>query len=252
MSMSRYFKALCWFIAGSKSQRRRVRLECARIAASLFGDFPIGEDHKLWLKDKTFRKKFAELSPLSPYSEERKWTLREFASFVQNVPGSMAECGCFEGGSAYFLAQANPQVKLHLFDSFEGLSTPTEMDNPKDETIPKWEQGDLSASESKTRRVLSQFKNVVYHKGWIPDKFHEVIDEQFRLLHIDVDLYQPTFDSLEFFYPKVSKGGVIILDDYGFSTCPGAFQATMDYIEENEIPEHIITLTTGQGIIIKK
>jgi len=252
MNLARYHKAFWWFIAGSKPQRRRIKLECARFAASIFGDFPIGEDHKIWLQDKSFRRKFKELSPLSPYSEERKWTLREFARFVKNIPGNIAECGCFDGGSAYFLAQVAPNVKIHLFDSFEGLSAPGNNDIPDDKTISQWKQGDLSTSESKARRILTEFDNIIYHKGWIPSKFNEVDNENFKLLHIDVDLYQPTFDSLDFFYPRMNKGGVIILDDYGFSTCPGAFKATKDYIVKKNISEQVILLTTGQGIIIKE
>jgi len=248
-TLLRYLKALYWFIAGNQAQKRRVRQECARIAASLFGDYPIGDDYKLWLEDIEFRKKFKELSPVSPYSEERKWTLREYTRYVQNIPGSMAECGCYQGASAYFMAKELPFVPLHLFDSFEGLSQPGNLDIPVRQDNRTWKKGDMSASEEITRQTLKDFSNVYFHKGWIPEKFHKVANEKFRLVHIDVDLYQPTKESLSFFYPRMNGKGVIILDDYGSTLCPGAYKAVNEFIEGNKL--RVLHLTTMQGIIIK-
>ncbi len=248
-SLRRLNKALYWLLFGSPAQRRRVRQECARLAASLFGDFPIGDDYKLWLEDKEFRQKFKELSPISPYSLERKWTLREFAKYVSPLPGSMAECGCYQGASAYFMAKENPGVALHLFDSFEGLSDPQQVDVPIRADNRGWKRGDMSASEEIARKNLQEFSNIIFHKGWIPEKFHLVQNEQFKLVHIDVDLYQPTKDSLHFFYPKMIDNGIIVLDDYGSTICPGAFKASSEFSKENNLK--IIHLSTMQGIIIK-
>lgn len=249
--INRVIKAFSWLLFGNAVEKRRVRLELARITVSLFGDFPMGDDYKLWLEDKKFRDKFNELSPLSPYSMERKWTLREFSRYVSNIPGAMAECGCFDGTSAFFLAQENPDVPLHLFDSFEGLSVPDERDLPLKENERAWQKGDLSISEKVARDRLKDFQNVHFHKGWIPDKFPAVNNETFRLVHIDVDLYQPTMDSLKFFYPRLNLSGIIVLDDYGFTTCPGAYKAVEAFLSENKLPQHLIMLTTGQAILFK-
>ena len=241
-------KAIYWFLFGDPAQRRRVRLECARIAMSLFGDFSLGDDYKLWLEDKQFRLKFKELSPISPYSEERKWTLREFARYALDIPGSMAECGCYQGASAYFMAGANPDVPLHLFDSFEGLSQPDKNDITARKDKRTWEKGDLSSPEKIARQTLKAFQNVHFHKGWIPERFREVAEEKFSLVHIDVDLYKPTIDSLSFFYPRMSHKGIIILDDYGSSICPGAHKAADEFMADKS--EYIIHLSTMQGVII--
>lgn len=64
-----------------------------------------------------------------------------------------------------------------------------------------------------------------------------------------MDLYQPTLDSLEFFYPRMSPGGRILLDDHGLTTCPGATRAAQGYMADR--PESIIQLTTGQAFIVK-
>lgn len=72
----------------------------------------------------------------------------------------------------------------------------------------------------------------------------------FCFVHIDVDLYQPTYDSLAFFYERTSSGGIILCDDYGFITCPGA-KAAMDSFFLNKL-ERIVCLPTGQGFVVKK
>ena len=239
---------LGWLLFGSAWQRRRARQECARALAGLFGDFPISEDHKLWRTDREFLADYHRLSPRNPYSQDRKYTLRELARFTRRVPGVMAECGCYEGASAYFLARERPRTPLHLFDSFAGLSEAGEHDRRPDEAHFEWRSGVLSASEDTVRGVLREFPLVAIHKGWIPERFAEVAGERFSLVHIDVDLYQPTLDSLRFFYPRMSPGGVIVLDDYGFTSCPGATRAVEEFMTGK--PEHVLHLPTGQGVII--
>ena len=108
----------------------------------------------------------------------------------------------------------------------------------------------MASDEAIIRDTLRDFDYVVYHKGWIPEKFHEVEDRRFSFIHIDVDLYQPTLNSLAFFYPRTTLGGIILSDDYGFITCPGQKRA-MDLFFSDK-PEEIVALPTGQGFIIKK
>lgn len=249
-SLKRILKAFYWLILGNKAQKRRVKQELARITAQCLGGFVVGEDHKLWLKDREFIDTCKRLSPGNYYSQERKFMLRELVRYVRNLEGAMAECGCYEGASAYFMARELPGIPLHLFDSFEGLSTPSEIDKPaKDDQLP-WQEGDLRTSLETLQNNLAEFDNVYIHKGWIPECLNVVAGEKFRFLHIDVDLYQPTYDSLVFFYPRMIPGGIIILDDFGFENCQGAYKATMDFMESK--PEMIVHSPTGQGIIIKE
>ena len=98
--------------------------------------------------------------------------------------------------------------------------------------------------------LLSGFKSIHYYKGWIPVRFHEVAELKFSFVHIDVDLYQPTKDSIEFFYNKLSRGGILLSDDYGSVWCPGAKLAFDEFLQDK--PEQIILLTTGQAFLIKK
>jgi hypothetical protein len=147
------------------------------------------------------------------------------------------------------MAEASTRGTLRLFDSFEGISQPDARDVASDAEIMPWSEGDLSASESLVRQNLVQFKNVEYYKGWIPTRFDEVAGRSFRVVHIDVDLYQPTRDSLEFFYPRLVIGGTIVMDDYGLMTCPGARQAADEFAGANDLD--ILELPTGQGIITR-
>lgn len=219
----------------------------ARIAASVFGDFPISEDHKAWREDRPFLADCRRLSPGSPYSEDRKWTLREYARQVDPLPGDMAECGCYQGASAVFMLQASSHGTLFLFDSFQGLSEPDSHDAQDKEGVRNWEAGDMESSEAALRRNLDSFDGFVVLPGWIPERFNDIADNRFRLVHVDVDLYQPTRDSLEFFYPRLVEGGVIVMDDYGFLTCPGAKRAADEFAAS--IGKRVLHLPTGQGVI---
>lgn len=227
-----------------------MRHECARLAASIFGDFPVSDDYKLWREDQEFLENFRRLSPDNYFSEDRKYALRELARSTKNMEGSIAECGCYEGASSWFIAEALPGVPFYIFDSFEGLSEPGKKDLMQGNNYQNWNRGDMGSNESVLRDNLKEYENIHIYKGWIPERFNEVINDRFRFVHIDLDLYDPTYASLEFFYPRMKSGGIIVLDDYGSTKCPGAFNAIIDYMKDK--PEYIIHLPTAQGVIIKR
>ncbi len=244
----RFFKGLKAILFGPVVLRRRALLELTRILSGALGGYYVGEDYKIWLHDTGFVRKFRELSPCNEFSMERKYNLREFARSVVGLEGAVAECGCYVGVSAWFMASVIGGADFYLFDSFEGLSEPSSKDSAP-EGLPQWKKGDLITTEGELRRNLSEFDNIHIFKGWIPERFKEVVGCEFKLVHIDVDLYQPTLDSLAFFYPRLVSGGVIVMDDYGFANCPGAYDAANYFMQDK--PEAIIHLTTGQGVIIK-
>lgn len=247
--LQRVVRAAQWLLFGSAAQRRRVRQEMARSAAGLFGDFPLSDDYKVWREDKAFLADYKRLSPNNPYSQDRKWTLREFVRLSNHLPGDMAECGCYQGATAFFMLQASTNGMLFLFDSFQGISKPERRDtNPQIDVMP-WQEGDLRSNEAILLNNLTGFDQVHVMPGWIPERFPEVASRQFRIVHIDVDLYQPTRDSLEFFYPRLVPGGIIVMDDYGLLTCPGAKLAADEYAALVNV--RILHLPTGQGVVIR-
>lgn len=134
----------------------------------------------------------------------------------------------------------------HIFDSFEGLSAPESHDGDH------WVRGDLAVGTEVVERFLSPYvrgTDYKMYKGWIPDRFAEVSDMSFSFVHIDVDLYQPTYDSIHFFYPRLNTGAILLCDDYGFSTCPGATKAIDSFLLDKR--EKMLCLPDGGGFFIK-
>ncbi len=250
LTAKRAAKGLWWLVVGPPDRRRRIRHALAGRAARIFGDFPIGDDHMLWRRDEEFLGDFKRLVPDYPYAEERKYLLRELARYTRGLSGCLAECGVLEGASAYFLAKARPDAVIHLFDRFEGLPAPAEQDAVADRWVFRWQPGDFRARLDVLNRNLAGLHNVRVHHGDIPEVLQCVSEERFCLVHIDVDLYRPTLYSLRFFYPRMVPGGVIVCDDYGFATCPGAHRAVREFMEGK--PEYVIHAPTGQGIVFRR
>ncbi len=211
-------------------------------------DAKLSEHGRSFFFDREFIEDYERFDRENYRSFDRKFALKELLNFAMLQKGNVAECGVFRGASAYFLAQAiireGADRTLHLFNSFEGLSEPQALDGTH------WTKGDLSCGRSDVEAELAPVSSVIQiHPGWIPSKFGEVGNEQFCFVHVDVDLYQPTRDAIEFFYFRLVPGGVLVCDDYGFETCPGARRAMDEFF--NKCSEPIIHLPTGQGVVIK-
>jgi len=201
---------------------------------------------------------FWDVWKASPYfgkqRPDRKFVLWSMARSTRNLPGDTAECGVLDGASSYLICSAHTDAgpaEHHVFDSFEGLSAPRPEDRPGSAVAFEWAPGDLSVPIEKTMRKLSRFDNIRYYKGWIPGRFDKVSSRHFSFVHVDVDLYQPTKDSLAFFYPRLVPGGILLCDDYGYHTCPGARKA-FDEFAATTPEQSVVHLPTGQGFIVKR
>lgn len=198
-----------------------------------------------WLHDSDFLE-YQQKYSVSPATAHRHLALSNLIQIVYDTDGNTAECGAYRGASSSLILSANerdnPQRTHHIFDSFQGLSVPGREDNSY------WSQGDLSASSEEIRQNLGD-RRYSLHRGWIPERFDDVADEEFCFVHIDVDLYQPTIDALRFFYPRLSIGGIIVCDDYGSSRCPGATRACDEFTEGHGLPA-FVGLPAGGGFMI--
>ena len=162
------------------------------------------------------------------------------------LDGMIAECGCFRGLSSFLLCST---LKLahggfdgsgyRIFDSFMGLSEPRPEDAIAD-TDPDAEEirgtaraGRLAAPLDHVKAALSPFPRIEYFPGWIPQAFPNEPGARYRFVHVDVDLYQPTRDSLEYFFPRMVPGGIIVCDDYGW---PGARKAVEEFCARAGVP----------------
>lgn len=168
---------------------------------------------------------------------------------ARKLPGDTAECGVRYGKSSFFVLNALRDAERlhHLCDSFEGLSEPTHVDAETGGRRERWEAGDLAADEAIAREQLKDFPQCRFHRGWIPDCFAGLESRQFAMVHVDVDLYEPTLAAFEFFYPRLVPGAVMVCDDYGFTSCPGARRAVDEFFAGRaDVP---IELPSGQALI---
>ena len=221
--------------------------EIEKLAAALVPAEHLSEAQRSMFLDKEFREDFEKFAEGIYRSYDRKFLMREFARFAIREEGHFAECGVFKGASAYILAKelknAGSGKKLHLFDLFEGLSAPASIDGEH------WTKGDMLGRLDEVQNNLRDMAtHIIYHKGWIPEGFDKNAQDVFSFVHIDVDLHQPTLDSLAYFYPRMSRHGVILCDDYGFETCPGARKAFDDFFKSTG--DVVLHLPTGQGMVI--
>jgi len=158
------------------------------------------------------------------------------------VNGDIAEVGIYKGGSAKLICEAKGNKALHLFDTFEGLPDLCEMDDPK-----QFHRGQYLSSFENVKTYLERYPNVYFYKGFFPSTAESIKNKRFSFVNLDVDLYKTTLSCLEFFYPKMNTGGIIISHDY--IVVPGVTKAFDDFFEEK--PEPIIELSGSQCLIVK-
>jgi O-methyltransferase len=216
----------------------------AWLSARLRLSYLVTDYGKLWFEDEAFLAEYRRLVPGNDRSADRKYFLRSLLPLADGLAGDTAECGVYEGASSWFICEHfKGSGKEHLlFDSFEGLSEPAHIDGRY------WQPGDLRTVQARARSTLAGF-DVGFYPGWIPERFAEVENRRFCFVHVDVDLYCPTKASLEFFYPRTVPGGIILCDDHGFATCPGATRAMDEFMAGR--PEPIVRCPTGQPFIIR-
>lgn len=201
---------------------------------------------KTWLSDSDFFREYDRLMPADRRrSAERKYFLRSLLALADGLPGDTAECGVYTGASSWFICRHFEGAgKIHHgFDSFQGLPAPSAVDGDY------WRRGDATAGEEQARETLAGF-DVELYRGWIPERFGEIADRRFCFVHVDVDLYKPTRDSIEFFHPRLVPGGLMLFDDYGSGPqSPGAARAIDECLAGH--PEPLIQSPTAQAFILK-
>ncbi len=181
------------------------------------------------------------------------------------LQADVAECGCYMGHSSFLIASVLKHCdfdgRFHIFDSFEGLSDPVEEDlapiakGPDRAEIarqmnPKDGKRRFRCSLERVRRNLKEFDFISYYPGWIPTRFDEVAAKKFSFVNIDVDLYEPTIDCLNFFYPRLIPGGMMFVDDYGVSSWPGSARAVEKWLIDN--PTALALKIPLGGLVIVK
>lgn len=182
-------------------------------------------------------------------AHDRLYVLWQAVNNVRHLQGDVAEVGTYRGGSARFLACALERLglspPLHVFDTFEGHPSVIVPALDGEHTTGMF--ADTSFDE--VRNYLSPHANVVFHRGPFQETCVDVASRRFALAHIDVDIYESTVACLEFFWPRLLEGGVLVLDDYGFTTCRGLKTAVDAFVAATQCPAWY--MHTGQAVLSK-
>lgn len=188
----------------------------------------------------------ARVRPFTMTSIERVTGLAHAVRYLvrARIPGAMVECGVWKGGSvmavAFTLLELGEVRDIYLFDTFEGMTPPTE----RDITYAGVTAAELLASPTGRMRCdagMDQVRSAVASTGYPMDRVHLVpgrvedtlpdrAPEHLALLRLDTDFYDSTSHELAHLYPRLSAGGVLILDDYG--AWRGARQAVDEYFHD--------------------
>jgi O-methyltransferase len=90
---------------------------------------------------------------------------------------------------------------------------------------------------------------VSFHPGFFPSTAVPFEATSFCMAHIDVDIHGSVLDCCSFFYPRTVPGGILVFDDYGFRSCPGARQAVDEFFKTR--PARLLWLPTGQAVVVR-
>jgi O-methyltransferase len=164
----------------------------------------------------------------------------------ENINGAFAELGVYKGETAQMIHEMDPERKLYLFDTFQGFNNEDLLhENSNDEKFNTDNFADTSLETVK--KFVSGNDNVMYMPGYFPESAIHLNEQHFAFVHLDADLYKPTLAALNFFYPRLSAGGVILIHDYNH-TWPGLRKAVDEFL--TTIPESPLWISDWQGSIM--
>lgn len=208
-----------------------------------------------------------KVTPYSKTSPERICAMCEAVRYVSShgIPGDIVECGVWKGGSmmtaALVLLEMGDQSRgLHLFDTYEGMPPPGPFDvnahgvsaadqldqASKEDEESVWCVATLEEVESLLRGTGYDPEKMHFIKGLVEDTVPKHAPESISLLRLDTDWYESTRHELVHLYPRVSPGGVLIIDDYGH--WDGARKAVDEYFAETR-SEILLNRTDSSGRI---
>jgi O-methyltransferase len=168
---------------------------------------------------------------------------------ARGVPGDLIETGAWRGGATIFMrgalaALGDTNRCVLVADSFEGLPRPDEVRYPADAGDEHFTFDELAVSLEEVKANFERYgfldERVKFLKGWFKDTLPGAPIDQLAILRLDGDLYESTMDALVALYPKLSVGGYVIVDDYGYvDACRAAVE---DYRRANGITDEVIPI----------
>jgi O-methyltransferase len=175
--------------------------------------------------------------------DNRLCLLRVLAGMTARLPGVGMEVGCFQGGSLVWIAKHMPHRKVYGLDTFEGL--------PKEH----FKEGECHAPggfacgfDYVQSFVTRSVTNVELVRGLFPDSAQPLDLKQVAFCHLDIDYGEGTRLALEWLHPRLVPGGIVVLDDWDWSYCPGVTLEAKAFVERH--PEYIIVPTVAQQALM--
>lgn len=178
------------------------------------------------------------------------------------IAGDVVECGVWRGGSMLTIAKTliengDTTRDLHLYDTFEGMSEPTEHDKrhdgksaaemlaASDKSSGVWAYASLEDVRETMAQAPYPAERIHYYKGKVEDTIPgDSLPEQISILRLDTDWYESTRHELQHLWDRLVPGGVLLLDDYGW--WEGAKRAVDEWLEETNIPLLLIRMDEGR------
>lgn len=171
---------------------------------------------------------------------------------LQRVHGSIAELGVYQGQSAALLSLYAERFsrKIYLCDTFDGFPR-QQLEFEEDQSDGKkaaFKDIDLRAAQ----RVVGDYSGIRWVVGTFPDSItEEMQNDTFAFVSIDCDIYEPVHQGLEYFWPRLQRGGMIFVHDYSSGYWPGATKAVDEFCASNRIAGCILPDMCGTYILAR-
>ena len=203
-----------------------------------------------WVTDVEFLNVYERIKKNTLVDKYRCYELWTLLGQCKDIEGDVLEVGLWRGGTSGIIckrfSQINDKKQIFLCDTFTGVVKATS----KDSEYYGGEHADTS--EEMVESLLGQLEtnNYIILKGTFPDETASYVkSNKFSFVHIDVDVYQSAKDILNWVWPKLSVGAIVVFDDYGFNSCGGITELVNEYI--GTPGSLIVHNLNGHAIMIK-
>jgi O-methyltransferase len=204
-----------------------------------------------WQADADFQRVFRTVRRNTLVDVWRCHELWTILGELSEVPGAVLEVGVWRGGTgalmAWRAASLGMPETVYLGDTWEGIVKT----GPSDIYYHDGKHDDTSRAIVEKLVADMQLTNVELLQGIFPDDTGDRVEDQtFRLVHIDVDVYQSAKDVLEWAWPRLSEGGVVIFDDYGCPATPGVTEFVNEHRGRSD--RFLVHNLNGHAIMVKR
>lgn len=169
------------------------------------------------------------------------------------IPGAAAELGVFRGEFSAEINRLFPDRDIYLFDTFEGFAeSDLEIEARVNGRAVAWHPDFADTSIEQVAAILPHPEKAHFIKGWFPKSAGQLTgEEHYAFVSIDTDLYEPTRQGLQYFWPRMEKGGVIMIHDYNSMQFPGAGKAVREFASENGLMPIPLADLHGSAVLVR-